>query len=171
MPESTLEGREVVEWRGFSSPGGRAGGGRIAGIAVVCALRSRRPWLWDEGHVGTEAARGDWKGAEEMEDVGQRKGDLAPDRCRTLHRLACPIYVEMWRSPGSPNYVRTITKNYFQKLIDTAELKKARPARGIGSSAVSPRSSHGCSSSHGLPNLRTVSTACSPQQPTFLVPL
>lgn len=76
MPEDTLEGWEVVEWRGFPSPGRRAGGGRIAGITIVCGVRSRCPRLGIKGHVGTEAARGRWEGAERMEEVGQRQGDL-----------------------------------------------------------------------------------------------
>jgi len=101
MPEDTLEGREVVEWRGFPSPGCGAGGGRIAGIAVICSVRSRWARLWVEGHVGTEAARGGWEGAGEMEEVGQRQGDLALDSVPYLDRLACPIYVVVWRSSGS----------------------------------------------------------------------
>ena len=101
MPEDPLEGREVVEWRGFPSAECRPGGGRIAGIAVICGVRSRRPRLGIEGHVGTEAARGGWEGAGEMEEVGQRQGDLVLDSVPYLDRLACPIYVAVWRSSGS----------------------------------------------------------------------
>ena len=113
MPEDALEGWEVVEWRGFPSPECRAGGGRIAGIAVIGGLRGRRPRLGIEGHVGTEAARGRWEGAEEMEEVGQGQGDLALDSVPYLPPPSLS-YLRRCLAPVRVNYVRNITKNYFQ---------------------------------------------------------
>lgn len=118
MPEDTLERWEVEEWRGFPSSECRAGGGRIAGIAVICGVQSRCPRLGIEGHVGTEAARGGWEGTEEMEEVGQRQGDLVLDSVPYLPPPSLS-YLRRYLALVRVNYVRNNHEKLFSKLIDS----------------------------------------------------